>query len=223
MATLSCNVAKVEEPNTDQSEESGGNRKKPGLWTSEGRLFNEKTIYLDKTTTKYVIIGVDPVRFEAVVHFCCRLTGNHFTLDEENFHTFLAQLDQAVRLYEVDTLQDSGVKIKLSGNFCTLYKDKTIFLLHCISIDNLLYFAREIIMALTERSKLASTYRTITEKYQSLTAKMNHEETCEFLKSSIMPIHFGTDEYNILSDLICNYGYFVTLDKYKNHFYALQK
>ncbi len=46
-----------------------------GLWTCEGRMFYEKVIFLNKSTTKFVIVGIDPVAFSPKMKFCDRATG----------------------------------------------------------------------------------------------------------------------------------------------------
>lgn len=50
------------------------------LRTRETRMFDEKTIYLNKAATKYVNIGADPVTFDAAIQICDRTTGNHITI-----------------------------------------------------------------------------------------------------------------------------------------------
>lgn len=60
------------------------NARSAGLWTHETRMFAEKIIYLNKSTTKYVIIGNDPQTFEVTMKICDRVTGSHITISTMN-------------------------------------------------------------------------------------------------------------------------------------------
>lgn len=52
------------------------------MWTNEGRMFDERIIYLNKSTSKFVIIGVDIITFEPTMKICDRATGLFFTIPQ---------------------------------------------------------------------------------------------------------------------------------------------
>lgn len=58
------------------------------LWAHEGRLFDEKFIYLNRSTTKYVTVGLEPEFYEPRIRICDRLSGNHITLKIESMVNF---------------------------------------------------------------------------------------------------------------------------------------
>lgn len=58
------------------------------LWTHEERMINEKFFYLNKSTTKYIIVGLEIKTLEPVVKICDRVTGCYITIFKENFAEF---------------------------------------------------------------------------------------------------------------------------------------
>lgn len=68
------------------------------LWTHEARMFAEKTIYLNKSTTKYAIIGNDSLTFEATMKICDRTTGSHITIPTvEKITYFMQRVQQLLK------------------------------------------------------------------------------------------------------------------------------
>lgn len=58
------------------------------LWSQERRLIGEKFFYLNKSTTKYVIVGLMPKTFEKIVRICDRATGKYISLTQPLLPTF---------------------------------------------------------------------------------------------------------------------------------------
>lgn len=52
------------------------------LWTHKTRLLDEKAFYLNKSNTKYVMIGIDSGTFYATIRICDRTNGCHVIISQ---------------------------------------------------------------------------------------------------------------------------------------------
>jgi hypothetical protein len=59
-------------------------------------MFNETFIYLNKSTTKYIIVGIDPNTYVPNMRFCDRSTGSHLTLNVNQFAHFVQIVNAAI-------------------------------------------------------------------------------------------------------------------------------
>lgn len=179
-----------------------------------------KTVYLNKSTTRYVIIGNDPVDFSAVVCICDRVTGSHVTIPKGIFGSFLSHLQATENgTFSLDSILD-GVSIILIRDVFWISTDKGTVSLGRISVENLLRIGYLVMVELQNHHFYKHIYKNIVESYREMTANMNLEKTCEFLQKTIRTttIAQDADEYTVLFDLITNRDYLITLDTYKDFF-----
>lgn len=88
------------------------------LWSHETRMFDEKTVYLNKSTTKYVIIGIEPEKFEPTIKICDRTTGSHITIStEEKISKFRALVKKFVSGQEIDDELERVTGISIGSTF----------------------------------------------------------------------------------------------------------
>lgn len=220
------------EPNEPFKSEADAKRRTPtrGLWTHEGRLFNERIIYLNKSTTKYLIIGIDPVEFEVVVRICCRTTGNHVTIPGGRFFIFVLKANDPTA--ELPGLELDCVNIKVindlfwisetpkEGEHPTFVKS---IALHPISIDKLLRIQNAIKSLIASHDCIALNYKRIVDSFRSKTAAKDDAGTMKFLYGQLgmrgmYGVSTDSDTYNVALDMICNQDYFETLDLYKGFY-----
>lgn len=64
------------------------------LWTHEGRLFNERIIYLNKSTSKHIIMGIDFNTFKAVMLLCDRVSGFHVPVLYDEVYAFFTNAEE---------------------------------------------------------------------------------------------------------------------------------
>lgn len=84
------------------------------LWTHEERMFAEKTIYLNKSTTKYIIIGNDSATFAATMKICDRTTGCHITIaTKEKILSFCRIAQQLVSPHEPDSINGDEADVSI--------------------------------------------------------------------------------------------------------------
>lgn len=84
------------------------------LWTHEKRMFAERTIHLNKSTTKYLIIGNDFTTFEPTMKICDRTTGSHVTISTtEKINNFCKIVRHIVYGDEDESIDgDAGVLVE---------------------------------------------------------------------------------------------------------------
>lgn len=119
---------------------AAGNQNK--LWTHDARMINEKFIYLNKSTTKYVIIGNDAETFLEGVKICDRTNGSHITF------RYLPGFKEIVDGIITKGEQNPDLESKVGVNFMKLsdgiwkIKEENGFgtiVLQKISLENFLY------------------------------------------------------------------------------------
>jgi len=198
---------------------------KPGLWTREVRMFNEKFVFLNKSTTKYIIIGNDPIDFDVVVRICDRVTGTHVSMDAATFSHFLSHLTAAHDgTYSLDSLL-RGVDIKVIRDMFWVKTAKDSIPLHSITVENLIRIPRELIHEIKLHEDCRSEYRGFFEKYRASTAGLDPSETTAFLRHLLSQLnrYSDRDEHTFLFDLIVNRDYLYTLEKYKINFFGINE
>lgn len=55
-------------------------------------MFNEKIVFLNKSTTKYAIFGTHSTTFKSTMRICDRSTGAYFSIDFDQYDIFLKQV-----------------------------------------------------------------------------------------------------------------------------------
>jgi len=94
------------------------------LWTHEPRMWAEKFFYLNKSTTKYVIVGLEPETFRPLVRICDRVTGKYISIPQaqfEAFHKVIAKIINGTYTLnggyiEGEEVADSGMKFASTAN-----------------------------------------------------------------------------------------------------------
>lgn len=119
-----------------------GNQHK--LWTHETRMINEKIIYLNKSTAKYVILGNNCTTFEEAIKICDRTSGSHITLTGPQQIHFNQIVDKLISNHEYDAELESrsGVEITQLSDGIWKFKERNGFgsiVLQKISLENYLY------------------------------------------------------------------------------------
>lgn len=109
------------------------------LWASKGRLFNERIIYLNKSTSKHIIYGLDPDTFKVVMLLCDRASGYYIPFLCEQVYAFMTHVQ------EVLSGTISNDKFECNVTFSPLNKDIWIIstsnrqhwvTMHRISLEN---------------------------------------------------------------------------------------
>lgn len=190
------------------------------LWTTEGRMFNEKIIFLNKSTTKFLIIGVHPITFQPTIKICDRTNGSFVSISTLNsFMTFVTIIQHLLAGMEVrpDWEEQAGVKITRFGQ--DLWKiaspDGFGTIVHRVSLTNFLVSSRCIEMEVKSRDCALD--------YQSYVNSLRNDVVSKELKGSwLKDFLFETLDcedieqpmYNVAFDLICNQEYFKNLPEY---------
>jgi hypothetical protein len=187
------------------------------LWRSEGRLFNECFIYLNKSTTKYLIIGTDPVTFGTLIYFCDRSTGNYVTIKKDEFDAFTQHVKNI--LYDGpkhDTIQVCDANFThFSENIWKLQnKNKPgSILVHKKTFENFMRIEHLIL-----REVISRDGGTVDRMITTMTVEtecMSKNEFWNYIHEEWAESTYGSQKYQILSDLICKSDSFITLPMYK--------
>lgn len=184
-----------------------------GLRTREDRMLDEKIIFLNKSTTKYLIIGVEPITFNAKVCICDRATGTHISMTGPDFLHFMSEIQNKATGFHADCPIQSAVRVNIENNLWWITSLDQTIVLHRISIDNIIRFGYILYCAVKKRLNEASLYQTIVNEYKTKTAGMDFDKTYELLLNSFRQKTDGELEHTILQDLICNLAY-LGVDEY---------
>lgn len=199
-----------------------GKRKEPsrGLYVHEGRMFDEKIYFLNKSTTKFVIVGIEPVNLKPSVCICDRVNGFYITIDGEMIGYFFRKLKAVLSgMVDTDTYQDCGITIKKKGsNYWFMNGDYGV-VLHEISVQNLSFIGPILTAAVVKRADESDDYESIINSFKDTTELMSCDAILFWWRSKLDDIVTHTKPYNILVDLIVNSAYLKKLQKYK-HLYG---
>jgi hypothetical protein len=225
----------TEKVNVEEDEENDGNslvQRKPashGLWTREGRLFIERFYFLNKSTTKYVIIGIDPVTFEVLIRICDRVTGSHVTITHNNFGNFITHLKSHAcgrnnpgMAYSLDASELKEITIKNIHDLYWLSTGTDTVGLHFICVDNLIYIAKHLGMIMKEYTFVNRLYKEYINHLCAKTANMNNHQTLDFLFDELDNCRGQLINGHLLMDLVAHADYFITLPFYKEKLFSAQ-
>lgn len=203
MAPTPCKMAKAETGNH------------PGkLWTREERMFDEKFFFLNKSTTKYVITGLDARFFEPVVKICDRVTGSHITIKKQDFVAFTQIISSILngtykleRGFIEESTQLYGIKVYSVTNdiwkFIQADKNYASVLIHKSSLK----VFSQVQQLILDRTMSADTtgYLSFIKQLRIITDTLEDPSTItEFLYERLATFTPGCIEYQVLFDLICN-------------------
>lgn len=202
------------------------------LWTHEPRIFAEKIFYLNKSTTKYIITGIDPVQLYQLVRICDRATGSFITIKQTDFDEF-ARLASSV-LNSTYTLSEGYIENSstLSGiKFCYLGSDiwklwqvdlnYASIIMHKSSFGT---FAR-LEKLIRGRIMTANTtgYLNAMAAITNHTEGMDEAEILAFLDEKITTFDEYSIEHQVISDLICNRESYIEIAHMRDTFYNRNK
>lgn len=194
------------------------------LWTHEARMFAEKTFYLNKSTTKYIIIGNDVETFEAAVKICDRTTGSHITISRFwNITEFFISVGKLIKTGEIQ-FDDTVVDVeKLPGEMWK-FTQKIGYgsiVLHKISLQNLIPIITFINCETTTRHNQTSRYVDALDIYKdkmsTSSAKSKEEKIREIAAikhEETIPDDLASFLYGFGEELIIIAPHLETLEKY---------
>lgn len=186
-------------------------------------MFGEKIIFLNKSTTKFIIIGIDPTTFQTTMRICDRMTGSFITLaTRERVFAFMSIVEALVNDEKISTddAEKSGVKVnalsdtvwKITGEF-----DYLGVSLHKISLVNLLNIKPCIQHELLRRI-YSGAYKKYVDKLREDVAslKLYGRLTWDHLHNLLQTSRGVGDEvkYIVVFDLISCRDYFKAIPEY---------
>lgn len=195
------------------------------LWTKEGRMFSERIIYLNKSTTKYVIIGVDPVSFVPTMTISDRCTGCHISITLNQFTSFTRAVSEVLNTPMIGDDVDHGhpacyIDFVLVGEgiwkLSSSYNRVNSILIQKISLLN---FERIAYIIREELRLRDGGYKEEMDRIHKETENMNEIEILHFLEGQLREVRSSSLRYNLLIDLICNKDYLITLSEYNEGFF----
>lgn len=198
------------------------------LWTSEERMFGEKIFYLNKSTTKHVIVGFEPKNLDPVVKICDRVTGNNITIKKMNFPEFTrvaVSILQGTYTLENGFIKNAsdlcGIKFKSSSNgiweLAPVDLKFSSILIHHSSFKTLLRIERLILKELMYAD--SAFYLSYIEELRENSIEMDINEIFEYLYEQTTKFTTKCMEYQILSDLICNFDSYSKLNEFGSNFF----
>lgn len=199
------------------------------LWTSEDRFFMEKVFHLNKSTTKYLIVGNEPNSYEPAARICDRVTGTYITVKKENFPDFMHIIGAILtHQYTLDngilrgSGDISGVKFRhvTPGiwKLCQVDLPHASINIHESSLGTLVRISRLIVTRLLSNVE-SEICMEVIENVTKNTFGMDQNEIIEELYSEITKYSPTCYEHQILTDLITNVESYARLGKFGEGFY----
>lgn len=198
------------------------------LRTSEGRMFNEKFIFLNKSTSKFVIIGIHPVTFQACLKICDRASGSFVSMTLDNFVQFVRYIrvllddpfadenfdnedeDRILKLFSVESLSKDVWKIAPVDGFGIA--------VHRLTLENLLE-SESCIYGEMFRRLCGEDYKKAMDKLRFETVDYSEKAILEQLQKMRIGNEHSSIEYQLAFDLICHHDFFITLQEYNEGFF----
>lgn len=192
------------------------------LVRNEGRMFNEKIVFLNKSTTKYAVIGIHPLTFKPHMKICDRRSGSFFPVTMDEFAIFIHRakcmlnhmvIETPPKVYEIYTQPHAKNVWKfhsVDGNSATL---------HRISLGNLVQVEDCIFRELKQRLFAGTAYKDMMKSFRFNTVDFDERKILEHLNTVREQADFTSVEYQLAFDLICNRDYWLTLEEYNEGFF----
>ncbi len=200
------------------------------LWTHEARMFNERTVYLNKSTTKYIIIGVHAKTFEPTIKICDRATGAYVTVSSlERIGKFRELVQKLVNGEQSFNAEARGAEVQVEVLSTVLWRITSGpigLTMHKVSLDNFLLFSDCIFTELNMRMDGAKYHSFISELCDEIVK--NHMTVNDVWKHlhGVINDNMAADgdkfRFSIAKDLVLNRGYFMIMDEY-SHLYNVEK
>lgn len=192
-----------------------------GLWTCEERMFYEKIIFLNKSTTKYVIVGMHPITFNPMMKFCDRATGAYFSIDMEKNVFFFRHISSLLdNNFAVDKHEDSGIiSEELRPNIWKIKTPNEIgVVIHRVSLEKIIELQDCIFGELNHRLLCMDEYKNTIEKWRADHTDFSERGVLAYLHEIRMGETVGTIKYQAALDLVFNREYLLTLPEYYDFF-----
>lgn len=218
----------LKRPTAEDIESLNGPSKKckigSGLWTHETRMFDEITIYLNKSTTKYVIIGIDPETFDATMKICDRTTGAHISISTGGKIIKFCQLIAVLLNGDdfVDAEYDASVLVTQLPNDLWKITPETghgSIVLHKISLENFSRSSYCIEYEAGQRQLLSSKYAEFVKYLRNQFLTSPPPSKARKLEIIEHQLYSGSDidmdvQYPFAFGLVTHRPYLETLESY---------
>ncbi len=202
------------------------------LWTNEERMFGEKVFYLNKSTTKHLIVGLEPNNFKGLVKICDRVTGKHITIIRENFSTFIRVIDSILTTsYTLEnghvrkTGDNSGIKFGVISDgiwkLSEVDNPRASIFMHRTTFHALLR-----IDELVTRRLLFLESMGLEKFIEMLTAEtidLTEDQIIPYLYTKIDKFLVDSMEYQFIADFIVNVEAYSKVGKFARDFYRNSK
>lgn len=195
------------------------------LTRNEGRMFNERIIFLNKSTTKYAVIGVDPLTFTPNIKICDRSSGSYLPITHDELPKFfhlvkvLLHEDNDDEEEEEDLGKPSSISIiPLSKN---VWKFESIagngVAVHTTTLEKLLRIKKIINNEVRERISNGTRYREVMDTFRRRTVEIDERGILAFLRERYDDTY--SLDSDVADDLLCNHDYLITLQNYNEGFF----
>lgn len=210
---------------SDECEEQNSAKKmkiEKKLARSEGRLFHEKIVFLNKSTTKYAAIGVHPTTFKPLMRICDRSTGSFFAVKNDEYCEFIHRIERLLTDEPSGILStSSNIRIEvLSENVWKFDSDEgNGAAVHRITLENLLQLEGCIYTELEQREHWGLECQKVIEKLRFETVDLTEREIMVYLNTRRLDAVFCSITYQVVFDLMCNRSYLLSLEEFNEGFY----
>lgn len=198
------------------------------LWNHEPRMFAEKFFYLNKSTTKYGIVGIDAELFVPVLRICDRATGSYITIKRDNFDAFTQLVASVVdgtysleRSFIKNSGADSGIKFYSQGNdiwkLCQTNGNHNSVLMHKNSFKTFIRGAKIIRLRITNLDPVP--FLKYIDVLRENTIGLEETAILDYLNGLIDTLPPRGLEYQVIFDLIFNRDSYFELERFSSGFY----
>lgn len=193
-------------------------------------MFNERMIYLNKSTTKFAVVGIHPVKFTPGVNICDRASGNHFGLSSEEYASFMSKIQSRGDKKSADEyIEDTTPGIQVERYSKDTWKITVVegafrntMVIHNSTLDKMTAVDTCIREEMVRRMRQGEDYRSVMAKIRADTVDMDAKQITDFL-FNIRPKSLisskSTTQQQLALDLIFHREYFITLPEYDEGFY----
>lgn len=196
------------------------------LWTIAPRMFDERVFYLNKSSTKYIIIGIDRHTFSSYLRICDSVTGNYMTLEMAKFKNFILHLKN-----EISETEPYSKIVEDGYSFCGIHFEQVGFSdtwkLYSVIKPEMLFMRRASLEKIISIECIISRdmlhhdgvyYRDTVATLCGETGDLTESELMVHLIAECAQAEYGSKRYHVLRDLICNRESLMTDRKYKFFF-----
>lgn len=180
------------------------------LRTYEPRMFDERVFYLNKSTTKYIIIGIDRQIFTSHLRICDRVTGTFITIQMEKFKNFILHLKNEISGMYAGFVEDGysfcGIHIAQVGfsdtwKLYSVNKRPEILFMRRDSLEKIISFESIISREMLQHDGVY--YRDTVASLREETGDLTESELFDHLIAECGKEEYGSKRYHVLRDLVC--------------------